>query len=187
MIRMMLMIILITVSATQMRSPSPSRRSRLVQLNPPTTASQGYRPSCDAAVCGVLAPVTVYLEEKQFSFSRTHDLHKAIRYMLKRWPAFTLFLDDGRVCLSNNAAERALRGIALGRTSWLFCGSDRGGQRAAAMYSLIVTAKMNDVDPHAWLADVLARIATHPAHRIDELLPWNWKALRQEALTAAAA
>ena len=107
--------------------------------------------------------------------------------MLKRWPAFTLFLDDGRVCLSNNAAERALRGIALGRRSWLFCGSDRGGQRAAAMYSLIVTAKMNDVDPHAWLADVLARIASHPAHRIDDLLPWNWKASREAALAAAAA
>jgi hypothetical protein len=75
----------------------------------------------------------------------------------------------------NNAAERALRGIALGRKSWLFAGSDRGGQRAAAMYSLIVTAKMNDVDPQAWLADVLARIAEHPAHRIDELLPWNWR------------
>jgi transposase len=107
--------------------------------------------------------------------------------MLKRRAAFTLLVDDGRVCLSNNAAERALRGIALGRPSWLFCGSDRGGQRAAAMYSLIVTAKMNDVDPHAWLADVLARIATHPAHRIDELLPWNWKALREAALTDAAA
>ena len=95
--------------------------------------------------------------------------------MLKRWPAFTLFLEDGRVCLSNNAAERALRGIALGRKSWLFCGSDRGGQRAAAMYSLIVTAKMNGVDPQAWLADILARIAAHPAHRLDELLPWNWR------------
>ena len=108
--------------------------------------------------------------------SRGHDLVKAMNYMLKRWAAFTLFLDDGRVCLSNNAAERGLRGIALGRKSWLFCGSDRGGQRAAAMYSLIVTAKMNDVDPQAWLADVLARIAAHPAHRLDELLPWNWKA-----------
>ena len=95
--------------------------------------------------------------------------------MLKRWAAFTLFLDDGRVCMSNNAAERGLRGIALGRKSWLFCGSDRGGQRAAAMYSLIVTAKMNGVDPQAWLADVLARIAGHPAHRLDELLPWNWR------------
>src|SRR5437763_4051 len=96
-------------------------------------------------------------------------------YEADRWPAFTRFLDDGRICLSNNAAERALRGIALGRKSWLFAGSDRGGQRAAAMYSLIVTAKMNDVDPQAWLADVLARIAEHPAHRIDELLPWNWR------------
>jgi len=91
------------------------------------------------------------------------------------WTAFTRFLDDGRICLCNNAAERALRGIALGRKSWLFDGSDRGGQRAAALYSLIVTAKMNEVDPQAWLADVLARIAGHPALRIDELLPWNWQ------------
>ncbi len=113
--------------------------------------------------------------EQRAKLSRGHDLAKAMDYILTRWPAFTRFLDDGRVCLSNNAAERALRGIALGRKSWLFCGSDRGGQRAAAMYSLIVTAKMNDVDPQAWLADVLARIATHPAHRLDELLPWNWK------------
>jgi transposase len=111
----------------------------------------------------------------------------AINYMLKRWSALTLFLDDGRVCLSNNAAERALRGIALGRRSWLFCGSDRGGQRAAAVYSLIVSCKMNDIDPHAWLADVLDRIAAHPAHRIDELLPWNWKMSREESSTAAAA
>ena len=99
--------------------------------------------------------------------------------MLKRWTAFTLFLEDGRLCLSNNAAERALRGIALGRKSWLFCGSDRGGHRAAAMYSLIVSCKMNGVDPQVWLADVLARIAAHPAHRVDELLPWTWKALRE--------
>jgi hypothetical protein len=96
-------------------------------------------------------------------------------YMLKRWTAFTRFLDDGRICLSNNAAERGLRGIALGRKSWLFAGSDRGGTRAAAMYSLIVTAKMNDVDPQAWLADVLARIAEHSASLLDELLPWNWR------------
>src|SRR5271166_3374639 len=128
-----------------------------------------------------------YMREQAARLSRGHDLAKAIQYMLKRWPAFTLFLDDGRICMSNNAAERSLRGVALGRKSWLFCGSDRGGQRAAAMYSLIVTSKMNDVDPHAWLADVLARIATHPAHRIDELLPWNWKTLRETTLTAAAA
>jgi transposase len=116
-----------------------------------------------------------YLRAQLVKLSRGHDLVKAINYMLKRWPAFTLFLDEGRVCLSNNAAERALRGVALGRKSWLFCGSDRGGQRAAAMYSLIVTAKMNGVDPQAWLADVLKRIAGHPAHRLDELLPWNWR------------
>jgi transposase len=127
-----------------------------------------------------------YLTEQRAKLSRGHDLAKAIDYILKRWIAFTLFLDDGRVCLSNNAAERALRGIALGRRSWLFCGSDRGGRRAAAMYSLIVTAKMNGVDPQAWLADVLTRIATHPAHRLDELLPWNWTQTAS-AMAAAAA
>ena len=117
----------------------------------------------------------VYMREQAARLSRGHDLVKAINYILKRWAAFTLFLDDGRVCLSNNAAERGLRGIALGRKSWLFCGSDRGGERAAAMYSLIITCKMNGVDPQAWLADVLSRIAGHPAHRLDELAPWNWK------------
>jgi hypothetical protein len=116
-----------------------------------------------------------YMREQVTKLSRGHDLAKAIHCMLKRWPAFTLFLDDGRVCRSNNAAERGLRGIALGRKSWLFCGSDRGGERAAAMYSLIITAKMNGVDPQAWLADILARIAAHPAQRLDELLPWNWR------------
>jgi len=116
----------------------------------------------------------VYMREQAARLSRGHDLVKAFNYILKRWASFTLFLQDGRVCLSNNAAERGLRGIALGRKSWLFCGSDRGGQRAASMYSLIVTAKMNGVDPQAWLSDVLSRIAAHPAHRLDELLPWNW-------------
>ena len=116
-----------------------------------------------------------HLQTQVARLARGHDLAKAMNYMLKRWPAFALFLEDGRVCVSNNAAERGLRGIALGRKSWLFCGSDRGGQRAAAMYSLVVTAKLNGVDPQAWLADVLARIAGHPAHRLDELLPWNWR------------
>jgi transposase len=128
----------------------------------------------------------IYMREQRAKLSRCHDLARAIDYIMKRWAAFTLFLDDGRVCLSNNAAERALRGIALGRRSWMFCGSDRGGQRAAALYSLIVTAKMNDIDPQAWLADVLARIATHPAHRLDELLPWNWAPTASTAIAAAA-
>jgi transposase len=118
----------------------------------------------------------LYLRAQLDRLSRGHDLAKAINYILKRPAAFRLFLEDGRVCLSNNAAERGLRGVALGRRAWLFCGSDRGGQRAAMMYSLIVTAKINDVDPQAWLADVLSRIASHPAHRLDELLPWNWRA-----------
>src|SRR5271156_865322 len=123
----------------------------------------------------LVADLQTYMLERRAELSRGHDLVRAMNYILKRWSAFTFFLEDGRVCLSNNAAERAIRGIALGRKSWLFCGSDRGGHRAAAMYSLIITAKMNDVDPQAWLTDVLARIATHPAHRLDELLPWNWK------------
>ncbi len=123
----------------------------------------------------LVADLESWMREQRAKLSRGNDLAKAMDYLLKRWSAFTRFLDDGRICLSNNAAERALRGIALGRKSWLFAGSDRGGQRAAALYSLIVTAKMNEVDPQAWLADVLARIAGHPAHRIDELLPWNWQ------------
>ena len=123
----------------------------------------------------LVADLERWLREQRPKLSRGNDLAKAMDYMLKRWPAFTRFLVDGRICLSNNAAERALRGIALGRKSWLFAGSDRGGQRAAAIYSLIVTAKLNNVDPQAWLADVLARIADHPAHTINQLLPWNWQ------------
>ena len=124
----------------------------------------------------LVADLHAWMREHRAGLSRKNEIAKAMDYMLKRWAAFARFLTDGRICLTNNAAERALRGIALGRKSWLFAGSDRGGQRAAVMYSLIVTAKMNDVDPQAWLADVLARIADHPASKLDELLPWNWKA-----------
>lgn len=124
----------------------------------------------------LVADLHAWMREHRAGLSRKNDVAKAMDYMLKRWAAFTRFLEDGRICLTNNAAERALRGIALGRKSWLFAGSDRGGQRAAVMYSLIVTAKMNDVDPQTWLADVLARIADYPASKLDELLPWNWKA-----------
>src|SRR5262245_19792016 len=113
------------------------------------------------------------------------DVAGAIDYMLKRWPSFTRFLDDGRICLTNNVAERALRGLALGRKAWLFAGSDRGGERAALLYSLIVTAKLNDIDPQTWLADVLARIAEHPANQLDELLPWNWAARAAASKLAA--
>ena len=133
----------------------------------------------------LVADLESWLREQRAKLSRGNDLAKAMDYLLKRWLAFTRFLDDGRICLSNNAAERALRGIALGRKSWLFAGSDRGGQRAAALYSLIVTAKLNDVDPQAWLADVLARIAEHPIQKLDELLPWNWRSLQACASQAA--
>ncbi len=133
----------------------------------------------------LVAELEAWMREMRPKLSRGHDLAKAIDYMLKRWPSFTRFLDDGRICLSNNAAERALRGIALGRKSWLFAGSDRGGRRAAAMYSLIVTAKMNGNDPQAWLADVLSRLAGHPASRLDELLPWNWQRDRSVISQAA--
>ena len=136
-----------------------------------------------------LAPLVIDLEvwmrDARAKMSRHADVAKAMDYMLKRWSIFSRFLEDGRICLTNNAAERALRCVALGRKAWLFAGSDRGGERAAAIYSMIVTAKLNDVDPRAWLADVLARIADHPARQLYELLPWNW-ALEMERRNLAA-
>jgi transposase len=115
-----------------------------------------------------------WMKRERAKLSRHNDVSKAMDYMLKRIDAFTRFLADGRICLSNNAAERALRGIALGRKSWLFAGSDRGGERAGVMFTLIQSAKLNDVDPKAWLADVLARIADHKITDLAALLPWNW-------------
>ncbi len=122
----------------------------------------------------LLAALEAWLRDQRSRLSRSSSVAAPIDYMLRRWDRFTRFIEDGRVCLTNNAAERALRGFALGRKSWLFAGSERGADRAAVMVTLITTAKMNDVDPQAWLADVLARIAEHPAHRLDDLLPWNW-------------
>jgi len=118
--------------------------------------------------------------------SSKNPVTQAMNYFLRRADTFTRFLTDGRICLSNNAAERALRSIALGRKAWLFAGSDRGGERAAAMYSLIVTAKLNDVDPQAWLADVLARINDTPNPRLHELLPWQCKPIAQRQNSIAA-
>lgn len=136
-------------------------------------------------VAPLIAALEQWMRAERARLSRHADVAKAMDYMLKRWEAFTRFLDDGRICLTNNAAERALRGIALGRKAWLFAGSDRGGERAAAMYSLIVTAKLNDIDPRAWLADVLARIADHPVKRLDELLPWRWREAHETEAIAA--
>lgn len=113
------------------------------------------------------------------------DLAKAIRYGLSRWPSFELFLEDGRIGIDNNPAERAMRPIGIGRKNWLFAGSDSGGETLARAMTLIETAKMNGLDPQAWLADILDRIHDHKINRLDELLPWLWQAKRQPSSEAA--
>ena len=134
----------------------------------------------------LVADLERWLRGERAQLSKHAKVAKAIDYLLSpnHWPSFTRFLDDGRICLTNNAAERALRGVALGRKSWLFAGSERGGQRAATMYTMIGTAKLNGIDPQAWLADVIARISDMPMSRLPELLPWNWAA--SEASVKAA-
>ncbi len=124
---------------------------------------------------GLLAELKIWLLDQRSRLSRSASVAKPIDYLLRRWQGFAWFVEDGRVCLTNNAAERALRGFALGRKSWLFAGSERGAEGAAAMATVINTAKLNDVDPQAWLADALARINNRPQNRLHELLPWEWK------------
>jgi len=123
----------------------------------------------------LVAELEVWLREQRAKLSSKSETARAIDYGLKRWVSLTRFLDDGRLCMSNNAAERSLRCVAVGRHNWTFAGSDEGGRRAAAMYTLIETAKLNDIDPQAWLADLLARLLDYPAKRISDLLPWNWR------------
>jgi len=132
----------------------------------------------------LVVALETWLREQRRKLSASNQVAKAIQYSLNRWTALTRFLDDGRLCMSNNAAERALRCVAVGRKNWTFAGSDRGGCRAAAIYTLVETAKLNDIDPQAWLADVLARLPDHPVNRIDELLPWNWKHAREQKAAA---
>ncbi len=121
----------------------------------------------------LLESLKQWLEATLGKLSRKSDTALAVRYALGRWEALLRYLDDGGIEIDNNAAERALRVVALGRKNYLFAGSDAGGERAAAIYSLIGTAKLNGIDPEAYLREVLARIADHPINRIDELLPWN--------------
>jgi transposase len=123
----------------------------------------------------LVSDLETFLRTNRAKLSGKSTIAIAMDYMLKRWTAFTRFLEDGRICLSNNAAERAIRCIAVGRRNWTFAGSDEGGHRAAAMYTLIHSCKLNNVDPFAWLADVLKRLPDHPNHRVNELLPWNWQ------------
>jgi transposase len=128
-----------------------------------------------------------WMREQRKLLSSNDEVGKKMEYMFNAWPAFTAFLSDGRICLTNNAAERALRAIARGRKAWLFVGSDRGGDRAAIMYTIIATCRLNGVDPLVWLTDVLTRIADMPQTRVHELLPWNWKQMREQLETAQAA
>ena len=107
-----------------------------------------------------------------------------MRYALKRWDAFTLFLEDGRIAIDNNPAERAIRPVAIGRKNWLFAGSDAGGETLADAMTIIETAKLSGLNPEAYLADVLARINDHIVTRLDELLPWNWTPAAQQAAQA---
>jgi len=113
------------------------------------------------------------MENTFHAISRKTSLAKAIRYALTLWPALCQYTTDGRLEISNNAAERAIRPLTLGRKNWLFAGSDKGGDRAAVIYTLCETAKLNGLDPEAYLRTVITHIADHPINRIDEFLPWH--------------
>jgi transposase len=121
----------------------------------------------------LLESMHAWLKVTMARLSRKSDVALAIHYALQRWAALMLFSEDGRVEMDNNAAERALRVVALGRKNYLFAGSDAGGERAAAIYSLLGSAKLNGIDPEAYMTSVLRRIADHPINRIGELLPWR--------------
>ncbi len=137
------------------RSPDERREARQTRSRPLLEAMQAW------------------LKATMSKLSKKSELAKAIYYALERWMALMVFVDDGRVEMDNNAAERALRTVAIGRKNYLFAGSDTGGERAAAIYSLLGSAKLNGIDPEAYMAEVLRRIADHPINRIGELLPWN--------------
>jgi transposase len=128
--------------------------------------------------------LAIWLDAQLDKLPAKSDLAGAIRYARSRWGALTRYLDDGRLEISNNAAENQIRPAALGRKNWLFCGSDAGGERAAAFYTLIRTARLNGIEPEAWLTDVIARIGSHPINRLAELLPWNWQPPATQSVAA---
>jgi transposase len=134
----------------------------------------------------LLESLKQWLEETLGKLSRKSDTSLAVRYALGRWEALMRYCDDGRLEINNNAAERALRVVALGRKNYLFAGSDGGGESAAAIYSLIGSAKLHGIDPESYLRNVLSRIAEHPVNRIGDLLPWNIDAELTENSSHAA-
>lgn len=115
----------------------------------------------------------------------TASVYKAFRYALRRWPSFTLFLEDDRVAIDNNPAERAIKPVVIGRKNWLFAGADTGGETLAEAMTIIESAKLSGHDPEAYLADILARIGDHKINRLNELLPWNWVPQSKEAKAVA--
>lgn len=131
-----------------------------------------------------LDDLAVWLDAQLPKIPGRSDLASAIRYARSRWHALTRYLDDGRLEISNNAAENQIRPAAVGRKNWLFCGSDVGGERAAGFYTLIRTARLNGVEPEAWLTDVIARIGGHPINRLAEMLPWNWQTPATQSVAA---
>src|SRR5436190_111073 len=177
---------------------STTRRCRCWRLAParprpagygPTFATSGRSPAADHRrrerqhqSRPIAEALAAWADETVRKLSRKSELAAAFRYMRGRWPALVRCFDNGRLVLDNNPAERALRGVAIGRKNWLFAGSDAGGRRAAAMYSLIESAKLNGLNPQLYIADLLARIADHPARHIADLLPWNWTPPRLPAL-----
>src|SRR5262252_5168988 len=178
-----------------MSTPPPARRSpkkrsiALVSSTSSRRSSTDHRPSGDNSSASCIQnrlprPWPRGPRRPCARLSRKSELAQAFRYMRARWTALVRCFDDGRLALDNNPAERALRCVAIGRKNYLFAGSDAGGRRAAAIYSADRKRQLNGLNPQHYLADLLARIADHPARRIAELLPWNWQPL--EATRAAA-
>ena len=141
----------------------------------------------DAFPGGIVNRETLHgwLQATLCTVSKKSELALALRYAITRWTALTHYRDDGGIEIDNNAAERSLRAVAIGRKNYLFAGSDAGGERAAAFYSLIGTAKLNGLDPEAYLRAVLERIAELPINRVDKLLPWNLTSAPAEELPPA--
>ena len=169
-------------STTSIKRPprrSPNALERIAELFAIEKAIRGQPPDRRLAVRQerarpLLDELKRVLDTSLGRISSKSSLAQAIRYATSRWDALSRFITDGRLEMSNNAAERAIRPLALGRKNYLFAGADAGGERAAVLYTIIETAKLNGLDPEAYLADILARIADHPAKRIDQLLPWRW-------------